>query len=264
MKIYLDLVLFLNFIFDFLLLITTSILLRRRVKLYRIFIGALVGSLSILFLFIKITSLQLFLLKLVVSLIMVLITFGYKNLKYTLKNLGYLYMTSIILGGFLYFLNLQLSYKNEGIVFFHQGLSINYIFLIIFSPIILYIYIKQGIRLRRTYTNYYKVHITMKDKVIKCIGYLDTGNNLIDHITNKPVILINPSLIKKIPKYYFTYFNGPNDSGLIKCFRVDKVIIEKYGFYKNVVLGVMHEDLKLDGVDCLLNNRMERTYDSKN
>ena len=111
MKIYLDLVLLLNFTFDFLLLMSVSLLLRRNVKIVRILLGALLGSFSIFFLFIKITSLQLFLLKLMVSILMVIITFNYRDLKYTLRNLLYLYMASIVLGGFLYFLNIEFSYN---------------------------------------------------------------------------------------------------------------------------------------------------------
>ena len=82
MKIYIDVVLFINFSFDLLILLTTSIILKRNAKFYKLMLGAFVGSLSILFLFIKITSFQLFLLKIIISIIMVLISFGFKSVKY--------------------------------------------------------------------------------------------------------------------------------------------------------------------------------------
>lgn len=63
MKIYLDLVLFLNFAFDFLLLSSVSIVLKRNIKINNIIIGAFIGSLSILLLFIKISNFTLFILK---------------------------------------------------------------------------------------------------------------------------------------------------------------------------------------------------------
>ena len=109
MKIYVDLVLLLNFAFDFILLLSVSILLRRMISINRLLLGAFIGSLSILLLFININSFTLFILKMFISVIMILVAFGYKSRKYFIKNIGFLYMSSIVLGGFLYFLNIQFS-----------------------------------------------------------------------------------------------------------------------------------------------------------
>ena len=245
MKIYLDLVLLLNFTFDFLLLMSVSLLLRRNVKIVRIF-----------FLFIKITSLQLFLLKLMVSILMVIITFNYRDLKYTLRNLLYLYMASIVLGGFLYFLNIEFSYKNNGLVFYHNGLSINFVFLIIFSPIILYIYIRQGIKLKNNYSNYYQVDICLNGKIIKCNGYLDTGNNLVDPIKKRPIILVNKNKIKINDNYILVPYQSSSNHSVLKCIKVDYINIKKLGIKKNVLVGIMEDKINIDGIDCLLNNKL--------
>ena len=159
MKIYIDLVLLLNFGFDLILLFGVAIILRRQTTLKRLLLGALVGSLTILSMFIEMSSLTLFLIKIIVSILMVLIVFGYHDIKYLGNNLFYLYTSSILLGGFLYFLNLQFSYKNEGLVFYFEGLSVNVIVLIILSPIIIYSYVKQGLLLKNHYSNYYNVDI---------------------------------------------------------------------------------------------------------
>jgi len=107
MKLYLDLVFFLNLAFDFLLLMSVSLILRRNAKIIRILLGALVGAISIFLLFININSIELFIYKFVISILMVLVTFKFKNISYTLKNMFYLYITSIVLGGFLYLLNIE-------------------------------------------------------------------------------------------------------------------------------------------------------------
>ena len=111
MTIYVDGLLFLNFFFDFLLLLSVSIILKRNVSIFRVIIGAFIGSLTILILFFKITSFELFLIKVYLSIIMCLVSFGYKDLKYTLKNILFLYLVSIILGGFLYMINIEFGYK---------------------------------------------------------------------------------------------------------------------------------------------------------
>lgn len=251
MKIYIDLIMILNFFFDFILLLTVTIILKRNVTIKRIIFGSFIGGLSMLFLFFDFTTLSLFIFKIFISILMVLISFGYYNLKYTFKNLLYLYSTSMILGGFLYFLNISFSYKQKGLIFYNNGLSINFIFLIIFSPIILYLYIKQGIWLKYNYNNYYNVIIIVDNKEIKCNGFLDTGNNLTDPITKKPVILID---IDIDTNYYFIPYSGVS-KGLIKCFKADKVIINEKT-YEKVIIGVLKNKIKIDGIDCLLNKKL--------
>lgn len=256
MKIYLDLVLFLNFAFDFLLLLSVSIILKRNIKLNNIILGAFIGSLSILILFIKINSFTLFLIKLLISILMILTTFKYKNIKYFIKNISFFYMTSIILGGFLYFLNIQFSYKNNGLVFYHNGLSINFIVLLILSPIIIYLYIKECKSLKHNYNNYYKIEIYYKNQIKKINSFLDTGNKLVSPYNKSPVILVNKKIIKNIDdNYIYIPYNTINNNGILKCIKVEKVIIEGIGIKENVLVGLT-EDIKIDDVDCILNMKL--------
>ena len=67
MKIYVDLVLLLNFLFDLILLFGVGIILRRQTTLKKLILGALVGSVTILSMFIEMGSFSLFLLKVVIS-----------------------------------------------------------------------------------------------------------------------------------------------------------------------------------------------------
>ena len=255
MKIYLDLIMILNFAIDFILLLTVSLILKRNVKLTRIMLGSFVGGLSILFLFFNINSFILFLLKLFISILMVLITFGYKTLKYTLVNLLYLYMSSIVLGGFLYLLNLEFSYKHIGIIFFNNGLSINFIFLILFSPLILYIYIKQTKNLRYNYSNYYNIEIINNNKKYKYTAYMDSGNVLVDTLTNKPVILIDKrKLLFNIKEFRLIPYMGVNGSNIIKVIKIDKLIFNNKE-YSNILLGIM-DKISLDGIDVILNRKL--------
>ena len=87
MKIYVDLVLLLNFLFDLLLLFGVALLLRRQTTLKRLLLGALVGSITIFSMFIEMSSLMLFLVKIMISVGMVLVVFGYQGWRYLGKNL---------------------------------------------------------------------------------------------------------------------------------------------------------------------------------
>lgn len=251
MKIYVDLVLVLNFGFDFILLLSVSLLLRRMVSINRILLGAFVGSLSILFLFINISSFCLFLLKIIISIFMILITFGYKDKIYFLKNMGFLYMSSIVLGGFLYFLNVQFSYKQQGLVFFHEGLSINFIFLIIFSPIIIYIYVRQGLSLKNNYSKYHNVKLYFDNKSIECVGYVDTGNKVVDPYLKRKVVLINKEYETQ-SQYIYVPINTVNSGGLIKCLKLKKLEIDGKEIKDKLLLGFINKKINIDGVDCIL------------
>ena len=256
MKIYVDLVLLLNFGFDLLLLLTTTIILKRTVKAYRLLLGAFIGSLSTLCLFIYMTSFTLFIVKVLISFLMILITFGYRDKIYFLKNIGYLYMTSIVLGGFLYFLNIQFSYKNNGLVFYHNGLGINVWFLIIISPIILYVYIKQNKKLKHNYSYYHKVKIYLKDYCIECTGYLDSGNRLKDPYFHRSVLLVNENKIKDRSAFTILVpYHTIGDSGMIYCINPNRIIVDGKDY--NALVGISKEKIKIDGVDCILPNGIE-------
>ncbi len=264
MKIYIDLVLLLNFGFDLLLLISVALILRRQTDLKRLLISSSIGSITILSMFIELNSFLLFIIKILISLIMVYITFGYKNIKYTLKNLFYLYTSSIILGGFLYFLNLQFSYNNKGLVFYFNGLSINVIILIILSPIIIYAYIKQALELKNNYSNYYNIDIYLKNGlVIPTTAFLDTGNILEDPYKKRPIILLNKEILKidyEKDKILLVPYDTLNNHGLLKCIIPDKIFIQGVGFRNNFLVGLSNEKIKIDGVDCILNTKLlERT-----
>lgn len=251
MKIYLDYIFLINFLFDFLLLLGVSTILRRNIKIKRIILGSFIGALSIFTLFININSVELFLIKVIISILMILITFSYQNIKYTLKNLLFLYMSSMLLGGVLYFLNIEFSYYHEGLVFYHNGFSINLIVLIILSPIIIYTYIRQMLDLKNNYSNYYKIDIIYKDKKIKLNAFLDTGNKLIDPITKSPVIIVKEKYFNKIDKFSLIPYSSINETGVIKCIEPDQIYINNKKIKQKVKLGLVKK-IDMEGIGCIM------------
>ena len=255
MKIYLDLIMILNFILDFILLLTVGLILKRKINLTRLLLGSFFGGISILFLFININSFILFIFKILISIFMIIISYKFINIKYTLINLLYLYMSSIILGGFLYLLNIEFSYKKVGLIFINNGLSINFIFLLITSPIILYIYIKQTKNLRYNYSNYYNITLIKNNKKYDYIGYMDSGNLLVDSITNKLVILIDKrKLLFDIKEFRLIPYMSVDGHHMIKVVKIDKIIFNNKE-YSNILLGIM-DKISIDGVDIILNRKL--------
>ena len=254
MKIYLDLILILNFFLDFILLISVGLILKRKINIKLITIGSFIGSLSILLLFMNINSLELFIIKIFISFIMILISYPNGNIKYILYNQLVLYITSFFLGGILYLINIELNYKHTGLIFINNGLSINFIFMIILSPIIIYFYIKEQRLIRNKYNNYYSVNILINKLNISCTGYIDSGNNLT--FKNNPVILVNRNIINNLDiEYRVIPYKVVNNIMMLKIYKCNMVIINNHVF-NNIYIGLSNETFNIDGVDVLLNNKL--------
>ncbi len=254
MIIYLDLVFIINFILDFSLLLTVNVALKRFSKIRYLLLSSLFGSITLLSLFIKINSLSLIFLKFMSALLMCLIAYGYKNIKYTCYNLLYFYMTSIILGGFLYFLRIEFSYTDTK-YFYYEGLNLNYLFLIFLVPLILYLYLRSIKALKEIHNYYYRISITINNVTFNLNAFLDTGNKLKDPITNKPIILINKKLLKgkiNIRSPMYIPYHTINNHALLECLKPEKILINNQEL-KNYLIGLSNNSFKLNGIECLLN-----------
>ena len=247
MTVYIDLVCIINFIYDFLILLTVSFTLKRNRKIYYYILSSLIGVLSIFLLFLKINNIILFLLKILISIIMVIVAFGYKSIKYTISNIIYFYMTSIILAGFLYLI------KGN-----NSNFNLNYIVLLIIGPIILFVYYKSNKKLKNTYSDYYKIKIVFDNIEYNLVSFYDNGNNLKDHISRKSIIIVGNSRLEKIynirsPVYVPVI--TVKGTHLMKCFKPSYIILNDKKIY-NYLIG--ESSIKFsDGVECLLNKSLK-------
>lgn len=253
MKVYLDLVFFINFFFDFLILLATKIVLKEIVPLWRLLVGSLVASGSIFLLFLSLNNLELFLIKVGISILIILITFGRRNF---LSDILYFYLISIILGGFLYLFDISFTYKNEGVIFFSHGLGLNLLAIIVLAPIFIYFYIKQNKKIKNQVSITHKVEIYVNKKVYYLKGMLDTGNQLKDPYTGKSVILISSKVGITMPKFFYVPYKALNTEGVIPCCKVDRVIVDDVLFPK-CLIGISKEEFALSGVDCILPNQFK-------
>lgn len=262
MTVYLDLIFFMNFFYDLLIILTVSITLKRKKKFYRHLISAFIGALSIFLLFLNINSTILFILKVLVSILMCIISFGFVSFRYTFNNILYLYMVSAILAGFLYFVDYEVSHDNIGIIFFYNGNNPNYILLLILSPIILGFYIYSSKKLKNTYSLYYNIEIYFDSICIKCLALFDNGNSLKDPITRKSIIIVNRKKLSKIVNIrspVYVPYQTVSGSSLMKCYKPSYIIINNKKIY-NYLIGESNYRFS-DGVDCLLNVKlMEDNY----
>ena len=248
--VYIDLVVIEDFVYNYVTLFGVSVLLNRITKLKKIFLASTIGTIPLIFLFINMNKQLTFIISIIFSLIMNLISFSYKNFLYTIKNIFYMYSISIFLAGSIYLINVNIFPKIDSYI-------LNVIILLFIAPIITIIYIKSINKIKNNYSNYYKVDIYLNNaEKITLTSFLDTGNKLIDPYHHRPIILVNKSYIKiKNPKIILVPYNTVNSNDLLKCIVPKKIYIHNIGYRKKFLIGLVNE-VNIDGVDCILNQQL--------
>ena len=236
MKVYYESVVLLNFLLDYMILYGTKRILKINKKNKRLLLGGAVGSLTTFLLIYHVSSNELFLIKILLSTIMILISFGKKNF---LKNIEYFYLLSIILGGIFYLFDLP------------QNILFRYLIIIIGSIGVITILIKEVVSYKEKIKNKYQVHIYYKKKWYNLEGFIDTGNQMTSPIKKESIILVNLNL--PISKVIYVPYQTLNSRGVVACIRPDKVIIEKKNF-SNCLIGLAKNKIQISGCSCILPN----------
>ncbi len=249
MVVYWDLVMFINFVFDFTLLSTVKLLLKRKCPAWRMALGSLVGEVSMTTMFVEFGSVGMFFFKIALNVAMVVATFSYKDAKYTFYNALYLYLVGIILGGFEYYLYTEFQVGGE--------FGLRYLLVLVLSPLVLGVYYKLSRTLKNNYNNRHALKIFYDGGVFEGTGYLDSGNKLVSPVSGKPIILVEKEYIvyhklKLVPVPY----NALNHHGLLYCFNPECLLVDGVE-YKGILVGLSEVKFNIDGCNVLLNARME-------
>ncbi len=211
MAIYLDVIWFLNFCIDLLLLLLTGIVLKRTLVKWRILLGSLLAS-SIIFLLLTPYSALFYhpVFKVVLSVCIVVVTFGFKKFSYFIQNLLTFYFVSFICGGGLialhYFFNNEMVILNGVVSTKSTGLGtpISWLLVIIGFPSLWYLSKKrfEQIEVRKIkYDEIVDVALAINEIELHLKGLIDSGNQLQDPLTKRPVMIIDMNEMQnKFPK----------------------------------------------------------------
>lgn len=248
--VYVDLLIIEELILNYIILLGTSLLLNRLTNIKKIFLSSVIGLIPLIFLFANTHKLLLMLISLITIVIMSIITFKYKDLIYTVKNVFYIYFLSIFLAGSIYLINTNFLPKIDNYL-------LNCIVLLIIFPIITYIYIKSYQNIKNNNSNYYQIDIYLKDKPkITITSYLDTGNILKDPYRGRPIILVDRKIIDyQNEKIILVPYNTIDSHGLLKCFTPEKIYIKNIGYRKKLLIGII-DRVEIEGAECILNKTL--------
>ncbi|WP_100373283.1 sigma-E processing peptidase SpoIIGA [Bacillus sp. FJAT-45037] len=205
MTLYLDVIWFLNLCIDYLLIALTAIALKRKFLHVRFILAALFASLIIFLMFTPIGSLfyQPWM-KLIYSILIVLIAFGFKRWKYFLQSFFMFYFVTFMTGGGLFALHyfwrteIDLLEAVSSPAAAGYGSGISWVFVVIGFPLV-WFFSKHRIETmevkRIEYQQLATVQICIDGHLIRTDGLIDSGNKLHDPITKAPVMILEASCL---------------------------------------------------------------------
>ena len=235
MVIYLDVLLFENFIVNFFLIHITAQTIRVKLKLVWHVISAFLGSLYVLVLLYP--SLSIFTslpFKLLAALIIIFLAFRNIKIIFNLKATVIYILYSILLAGMCFFIELNKSYQADmaSIIYefsYKKLLLALMIFYIILYRVVVYIKDRKDIE-----GLIYEVNIKTKASFKTVKAFLDTGNKLKEPATNLPVMIVDKSFFddmdtKNCDKYYIPYKVINGYRGRLEGFRPEYIEIKVKG-----------------------------------
>ena len=275
-----------NLIINYIILETTKIITRTKVRKIRIIITTILSALyPFVFFFDSTIFLTSFYMKIILSLIIVRIAYNSKNLKLYLKQLSAFYLITFIFGGatlgLYYFINNPLNsiFIANHINF---GFPIKYLILGIIFGVIVIINILDYYNEKMIKEDFIlDIDIYLKDKNVKLKGLIDTGNSLNEPLSKLPVFIVEYKILKELlPEDINNIFKGGkegdfiflenimrnlnegikfrlipfksvgNSNGILIGFLPDYIIVSSENGdkrYSDLIIGIFNGELSKDG-----------------
>ena len=284
MVIYIEQVLIDNFIINLFIIFSLRAILRAKFKKINIVLASLLGSVVALILpLFRFNLIINSLIKILLSLVMVIILKRFTKLKeYLLYYLTFLLLTFVFGGACLFILmSFDKSFKINN--YSTYSLPLGVIVVIIFFIFIIIKNIFKNFYSRKKINNFvYKVVVENNDEKDEILGFLDSGNTLVDKLTGKPITIVNFYSLKNVLKQISItdiilnketkinkYFNNVhivettsigNNKNKILVLEVQKLEIyleNKVNIIDNAIIGLTLKNFINDlGYNALLNSKL--------
>ncbi|WP_202077010.1 sigma-E processing peptidase SpoIIGA [Caldalkalibacillus salinus] len=208
MYLYLDLIWLLNFFIDYLLLWMTGYFRKIPLKKSRLVLASAIGSSYVFILFLPpLSSYYTFLSKIVLSLVIVSVAFGFGNFQRFIQAFLMFYFVSFVTGGGILAIHSMLQTNHEvmqGILSTQSGGvgdPVSWLFVIIGFMAMYGLTKSRWHQLEITKAKegvLADVRIRMGEHEISCTGLIDTGNQLHDPLTKMPVMMLQLDTLKPL------------------------------------------------------------------
>ena len=242
-ELYLDVFFLINLWMDYLILRLINRLQKRTPGRIRCFLGGTIGAFGVCLLLIlpgRKTFAILLPAHMVTSTLMVKIGCKIKDIRSLIRCVITLYLVSFLWGGMFFAL-----YQTPAAIHLRTFLFLSTISYEVLQAA-LWIYRQQ----RRHRDRYCDVTLYAKDKSKKVRGLYDTGNQLTDILSGKPVSVIDAAaveeLLSKPPEYdetlkphYIPYRAVGTDQGVLPVITIESMVIDRNGETKVIFQPVL-------------------------
>lgn len=205
MTIYIDVVLIENLIMNYIILFTTGLILKLKIQSIRILIASLLGAIYSIIAYTGVLKIySSFLLKIVLSVLIVYIAFNPQNVRKMWKDLLIFYLTSFVFGGaafaLIYIVKPQDIIMKNGLFLGTYPLKTVILGAVIAFAVIIAAFsiVKSRISKKDMFC---EIETKINNKIVRTRAIIDTGNMLKEPITNTPVVVVEHTLLYEcIPK----------------------------------------------------------------
>ena len=202
MTVYLDIVFMENILMNYIIIFATGIVLKVECKKWRIFVASMLGAVYTVVMYLNIIPIYSnFIMKMVLSVVIVYVSFKPKTLKNLIKDMVIFYLVSFVFGGcvfaLMYFLQPQMAQMRNGVFVGAYPLKV-----VLIGGLVAFIILQISFKLIKTKLSkkdmIYEIEVFINEKSTKIKALLDTGNLLKDPITGFPVIVIECKSLKTV------------------------------------------------------------------
>ena len=202
MTLYLDIILVENLLMNYIILFATGIIMKRKIKHIKLISASLIGSIYSIIVYLNITNITSnILIKILLSISMVYLSFLEENYKLLLKDLMMFYLISFVFGGcsiaLIYFISPENVKIQNGVLVGMYPIKVTLI-----AGVIAFIIIQIAFKITKNKLSSedmvctIEIYIGNKNKKIKAL--IDSGNMLKDPINGYPVLVVEQRKIKEI------------------------------------------------------------------
>jgi len=282
--IYLDILLIVNMIINFMLIKLSEKFSGYLVKKRRIFLGAILGTLYSLIIFApNINTFLLFLLKLVFAMSIIAVTFGLRDVKKYFRCVVLFFVSNILFAGaviaFFIIFKPKGMYINNSVIYFNfSAISLILISVLVYCTVSLVYYF---VGKRTEYATRYNILVEYKGKSTVINGLVDTGCDLTEIFSRTPVCVCEFDSIKTIlPKLMSNIissdmsdmnkisgtsfgkemrlipYHDVSGSGMMCAVKPDKFVVidgKNQTNIENVYVAVTKKNLSNGDYNCLIN-----------
>lgn len=202
MTVYLDIVFFENILMNYIIIFATGVAIKENLSKFRILISSAIGAIYTIIMYLNIIPIYSnFIMKLILSIVIVYISFKPKTFKKLIKNLTIFYLVSFVFGGcvfaLMYFIQPQLAQIKNGVFVGAYPLKVALV-----GGLISFLIIQISFKIVKTKLSkkdmVYEIEITINSNSTKIKALLDTGNLLKEPITGLPVIVVERTCLKSV------------------------------------------------------------------